>query len=210
METIKIEAGIPCNISFHNLRLNNSRKELFGCRDFIKLENIIKIPLDMKSGLYKCRLIYSDTIKKLEFLPYHKRKIKCLKVVVCNGIEYNYKYENRECLNELLELKQNCDDILLVKNKKITDTSFSNVVFFDGKKWITPSTPLLKGTKREKLLSEKKIVQDEIKTSDLKYFQKAALINSMLDLTDNIIKIENNALVKSFKNVTMGEREISY
>ncbi len=114
-----------------------------------------------------------------------------MKVVGCDSIEYNYKYENRECLNELLELKQNCDDILIVKNKKITDTSFSNIVFFDGKKWITPSTPLLKGTKREKLLSDGKIVQNEIKLNDLKYFQKAALINSMLDLEDNVISIGN-------------------
>mgnify|MGYP001590031035 CR=1 FL=1 len=191
LETIKIENGKPCNLCFHNLRFNNSRKELFGCRDFLKLENIIKVPSEFNNGLYKCRLIYSDTVKKLEFLPYHKRKIKSLKVVVCDNIEYNYKYENRECLNELLELKQNCDDILIVKNKKITDTSFSNVVFSDGKKWITPSTPLLKGTKREKLLSDGKIVQDEIKVNDLKYFQKAALINSMLDLEDNILKIKS-------------------
>ena len=191
LETIKIENGKLCNIFFHNLRFNNSRKELFGCRDFIKLENILKVPSEQRLGLYKCRLIYSDTVKKPEFLPYHKRKIKNLKLVVCDSIEYNYKYENRECLNELLELKQNCDDILLVKNKRITDTSFSNVVFSDGKKWITPSTPLLKGTKREKLLSDGKIVQDEIKVNDLKYFQKAALINSMLDLEDNILKIKS-------------------
>lgn len=191
LETIKIENGKPYNIFFHNLRLNNSRKELFGCRDFIKLENIIKVPAEMKTGTYKCRLIYSDTVKKPEFLPYQKRKIKNLKVVVCDSIEYNYKYENRECLNELLALKQNCDDILVVKNRKITDTSFSNVVFSDGKKWVTPSEPLLKGTKREKLLSEKKIVQDEIKISDLKHFQEAALINSMLDLDDNKLKIKS-------------------
>ncbi len=191
LETIKIENGKLCNIFFHNLRFNNSRKELFGCRDFIKLENIIKVPSEFNNGLYKCRLIYSDTVKKPEFLSYHKKKIKSLKVVGCDSIEYNYKYENRECLNELLELKQNCDDILIVKNKKITDTSFSNIVFFDGKKWITPSTPLLKGTKREKLLSDGKIVQNEIKLNDLKYFQKAALINSMLDLEDNVISIGN-------------------
>ncbi|MFH0947583.1 MAG: aminotransferase class IV [Elusimicrobiota bacterium] len=191
METIKIENGKPCDLFFHNLRLNNSRKELFGCNDFIKLENIIKVPPEMRLGLYKCRLIYSDTIKKIEFLPYHKRKVKSLKVVVCDSIEYNYKYENRECLNKLLELKKNCDDILLVKNKKITDTSFSNVVFPDGKKWRTPSTPLLKGTKREKLLSEKKIVLDEIKISDLKYFKKVVLINSMLDLGNDLIDMEN-------------------
>lgn len=191
LETIKIENGKPCNLFFHNLRLNNSRKELFGSRDFIKLEKIIKIPSQIKTGLYKCRLIYSDTIKKLEFLPYHRKKIKNLKVVVCDGIEYNYKYENRECLNEFLELKQNCDDILIVKNKKITDTSFSNIVFSDGKKWVTPSEPLLKGTKREKLLSDGKIVQDEIKISDLKYFKEAALINSMLDLNDNILEIKS-------------------
>lgn len=193
LETIKIENGKPCNLFFHNLRFNNSRKELFGCRDFIKLESIIKIPPAIKTDSYKCRLIYSDTVKKLEFLPYRKRKIKSLKIVVCDGIEYNYKYENRGCLNELFKLKQNCDDILIVKNKKITDTSFSNLVFTDGKKWVTPSTPLLKGTKMEKLVSEKKIVQDEIKTSDLRYFKKAAIINSMLDLPDNILAIENIA-----------------
>lgn len=191
LETIKIEKGLLCNLFFHNLRINSSRKELFGCNDFIKLENIVKIPSELNSGLYKCRVIYSNTIKKIGFLPYHKRKIKSLKVVVCDSIEYNYKYENRECLNKLLKLKKNCDDILIVKNKKITDTSFSNIVFSDGKKWITPSTPLLKGTKREKLLSEKKIVSDEIKINDLKHFKKAALINSMLDLSDCSVVIEN-------------------
>ncbi|MFH1540638.1 MAG: aminotransferase class IV [Elusimicrobiota bacterium] len=191
LETIKVEDGKLCNIFFHNLRLNNSRKELFCCHDFIKLENIVKVPLILKADLYKCRLVYSDTIKKIEFLPYHKRKIKSLKIVICDTVEYNYKYENRECLDKLLKLKKKCDDILIVKNKKITDTSFSNVIFFDGKKWITPSTPLLKGTKREKLILEKKIILDEIKIKDLKSFKKAALINSMLDLMDNVIEIEN-------------------
>ena len=191
LETIKIEAGIPFNIFFHNLRFNNSRKELFGCGDFLKLENIIKVPPEFMSGLYKCRVIYSDTIKKIEFLPYHKKEIKSLKIVVCDTLEYSHKYENRAGINKLLELRKNCDDILIVKNKKITDASFSNIVFLDGKKWITPSVPLLKGTKREKLLSEKKIIADEIKTTDLKHFKKASLINSMLDLSACPVAIEN-------------------
>lgn len=191
LETIKIENGKPRNIFFHNLRMNNARAELFGCKDFIKLEDVIGIPALPKKGLYKCRVTYSAAVGKIEFLPYRKRNIGSLKIVVCNGIEYNYKYENRECINILLEQKENCGDILIVKNKNITDTSFSNVVFYNGKNWVTPSAPLLKGTKMEKLLSEKKISAVELKIKDLKHFKYAALVNSMLDLPDNIIDIEN-------------------
>jgi 4-amino-4-deoxychorismate lyase len=191
LETIKIENGKLCDIFYHNLRFNKSRKEFFGCSDSVSLENVLKVPPEFRSGLYKCRIIYSDTVKKIEFLPYQKKEIESLKIVVCDSIEYDYKYEDRSGINKLLELKKNCDDILIVKNKKITDASFSNIVFYDGKKWVTPSSPLLKGTKREKLLSERKIIEDEIAVTDLKHFKKAALINCMLDLGDCVIDIKN-------------------
>ena len=43
----------------------------------------------------------------------------------------------------------------------------------------------------EKLLSEKKIIYSDISVNDLKYLPKAAIINSMLDLGDNLIEIKN-------------------
>lgn len=191
LETIKVYSRKLCNPAYHNLRMNNSRKELFGCRNFIKLEDAVKIPAGLNGALHKCRVIYSETVKKIEFLPYRRKKINSLKIVHSNDIKYSYKYENRKCIDSLLKLKKECDDILIIKNNKITDTSFSNIVFYDGRKWITPSTPLLRGTKREKLLSDGKIIEDEIKISDLKHFKKAVLINAMLDFHDNVIDIKN-------------------
>ena len=90
------------------------------------------------------------------------------------------------------KFKNNCDDILIIKNNKITDTSFTNIAFYDGIKWVTPAFPLLKGTKRQKLIDENKIIEVDILLSDLNKFKKAILFNSMLDLEDQMyIEIDN-------------------
>jgi 4-amino-4-deoxychorismate lyase len=77
---------------------------------------------------------------------------------------------------------KSADEILIIKNGFVTDTSFSNIVFFDGIKWITPSTYLLNGTQRQQLLQQGAIIEEEIRPSDLKHFRFAKLINAMLDL----------------------------
>ena len=79
-----------------------------------------------------------------------------------------------------------------MKNGYITDTSFSNIIFFDGANWITPSTPLLEGTKIKELLEKKIISEQEIKLKDLIKFSKAKLINAMIDIDDgNEIEMKN-------------------
>jgi 4-amino-4-deoxychorismate lyase len=84
------------------------------------------------------------------------------------------------------------DDILIIKNGFITDTSFSNIAFFDGTQWFTPFTYLLNGTQRQHLLRQGAIVETEITPSDLKQFRYAKLINAMLDLeTSPLIDIQN-------------------
>ena len=71
-----------------------------------------------------------------------------------NKICYSLKLTDRSQINRLLKQKGNYDDILIVKNGFITDTSISNIIFYNGSKWITPAAPLLKGTCRDKLLKE--------------------------------------------------------
>jgi 4-amino-4-deoxychorismate lyase len=181
-EAIKVQSGKFYNIEYHNERLNRSRKELFGCKDLIDLKSSVKIPKNIEKGLYKCRVVYEKTISKIEFLPYKKPKIKSLKPIECNDIDYKYKYLDRTKIDELLKQKGECDDILIIKNGFVTDTSIANICFYDGQKWITPSTPLLKGTKRQKLLEEGKIFEEKITQKDLKKFKKASLINAMNDL----------------------------
>jgi 4-amino-4-deoxychorismate lyase len=105
-------------------------------------------------------------------------------LVYDDEIEYSYKYENRERLNELKERRQDCDEIMIVKNGCITDTSFSNLVFYDGKKYLTPAQPLLNGTKRKLLLQQGWISEATIKPEDLNNFQHCGLINAMLNKDD--------------------------
>ncbi len=178
-ETIRLLDGILQNIEYHNLRLNRSRKLLYKSTDEIDLEQLIQIPSTLKTGLYKCRVVYSKEVKSIDFEPYLPRTIKSLRLIEDNKISYDYKYTNRGSLNQLLTKRERFDEIVIVKNGFITDTSYSNILFFDGKQWITPSTPLLPGTMRSFLLENKLITEADIKVVDLKQFQKVRLINAM-------------------------------
>jgi len=185
LETIKVKDSQLQNINWHNVRFNHSRRKLFGIKEELKLETFIKIPPDLTNAIYKCRLTYSKEIEKIEFEKYFPRTILSLKIVEFNEIQYAFKYKDRSKIDELFRLKENCDDILIVKNGLITDTSYANIVFWDGQKWITSSSPLLNGTARNRLLSEGKISEAKITIEDLKIFKKARIINAMNDLRES-------------------------
>ena len=87
---------------------------------------------------------------------------------------------DRKEIDKLFEKRGKADDILIVKNGFITDTSIANIAFFDGKKWFTPKTCLLRGTTRERLLKEKKIFEKDIRVEDIKRYKKIALLNAMI------------------------------
>jgi 4-amino-4-deoxychorismate lyase len=181
-EAIKVFNGELYNIEYHNERFLRSRKDLFGCKDSIDLNDVIRIPKGIGEGLFKCRVIYDKEIKDIEFLPYSKPEIKSLKLIECNDVDYKYKYLDRTKIDELLKQKGECDDILIIKNGLVTDTSIANICFYDGRKWFTPNEPLLKGTKREKLLKEGIVFEEKITKNDIKKFKKVSLINAMLEL----------------------------
>lgn len=183
-ETIKVHKRAFHNIELHNERLNKSRKELFGCFEILDLRDVLKIPEYLTNDIYKCKVIYSHDVEKIEFIHYVKKSVRTLQIIEDDKIEYNHKYLDRKCFDDYLK-NTTCDDILIIKDGKTTDTSFSNIIFWDGSKWITPASPLLKGTKREKLLRENIIAEDEILRSSLKSFKKAALINAMLEIEES-------------------------
>ena len=72
-----------------------------------------------------------------------------------------------------------CDDIVIVKNGYLADTSISNLVFFNGTDWITPEKPLLAGVTRERLLAEGRIRTGNIRVTDLDQYTGCKLINAM-------------------------------
>ena len=65
------------------------------------------------------------------------REIRSLKVVVDDRIDYSFKSADRSSLNRLTAQKGDCDEIIIVKNGLVTDTSFTNIAVFDGEQWLT-------------------------------------------------------------------------
>ena len=190
-ETIKVENGVFQNLHYHEARMNDARKKLLDSTDNIELEKSLSVPAGCENEIYKCRVDYDHYIHKIDFTPYKAGKINTLKLVYDDEISYQFKFTDRSRLEELKK-NANADDVIIVKKGLITDTSFSNIIFLDGKKWVTPSTPLLKGTKRQELLEKEIISEQLIKPSDLKNFKKAKLINAMLDFESSTeIEIKN-------------------
>lgn len=184
VESIKLKDGVFYNLSYHQDRLNRSMKELFPVADAIDLAKElsgIQCPI---SGLYKVRLVYGPSVEIVEVEPYAYRNIRSLKVVSYNEIDYHLKYTDRHLLNELYSQRDSCDDIIIVKDGMITDSFSSNLLFFDGQRWLTPDSPLLQGTQRQYLLDNGLISECRIAANELTSFQKVGLINAMIDFNE--------------------------
>ncbi len=191
-ETIKCKEGKLHNLSRHQARFNYTRKVYLGLSTEINLAEIIAIPEACKTGLFRCRILYSEKIEKTEFIPHAYQKIQSLKLVEDHAIHYPYKFADRRRMDQLFGMREDCDDIIIVKNNRITDSSRANVVFYDGREWWTPDTPLLPGTQRARLIDEGKIRVCPIAVSDLRHFEKAGLINAMQSLKEMpVVKVKN-------------------
>lgn len=190
IESLKLVGERFSNIELHQQRIDLTSK-VFSINSKIELKDI-SIPNFNDDLVRKCRIIYSKDDFSVSFSEYKQRKIENLKVVFDDTIDYSYKFENRDRLNSLFEDRGGCSDIIIVKNGCLTDTSFSNIVLFDGDKYFTPSSFLLNGNMRQKLLMDKIIIEKEIKLEDIHSFKKLYLINALNSLEDSLsINVEN-------------------
>ena len=189
LESIRIYKRKFHNLRYHEERIHRSRLALMDLDSGLDLERVLSVPEWVGEGVYKCRVVYDRSVRSIEFTEYSPRKIKSLRLVYDDNIEYPFKFLNRERLTELYSRRENCDEILIVKRGSITDTTFSNVVFYDGGAWFTPSRPLLEGTKRRQLLDDGLILERDIRLEEIGDFRKVSLINAMLDLCDVTVEI---------------------
>jgi 4-amino-4-deoxychorismate lyase len=191
VESIKIVDGIPMNLEYHNARMNASRGALFSDASRIELEKEIEVPASYRSGLVKCRVEYRTRIERIEFESFEFWNVKSLKLVCDDSIEYSHKFLDRSSITALYALRGNADDILIVKNGLITDTSRANVALFDGERWHTPARPLLRGTKRQKLIDSGQLIETEIAPRDLRSYKTISCINAMRELGEISIDISS-------------------
>ena len=176
LETIKSQDGIVFHLEYHQKRYESVLNSL-GLDKVKNLQDYIKPP---EFGLYRCRVEYDIDSINVRYYEYEKRDIHSLKLIFDNDIEYLEKKSNREDIDRLYERREDCDDILIIKNLLVTDTSIANIAFYDSGIWITPKSPLLKGTTRARLLDEGLIVERDIGIYEIRKFSKVALLNAMI------------------------------
>lgn len=193
-ETICIDNGRLQNLEWHQRRYWNSFRTMYGESPSGSIADNIVVPEEYCSGMYKLRISYNKKSTNVEYQRYSIKKISTLQLTEDNEICYDLKYSNRNRLEDLFGNRNDCDDILIVKNGVITDSSYCNIVLFDGNDWVTPSSPLLKGTARERLLEQKIIREGDIRPKDLVKYICFKLVNAMRDF--NIVEESNIKNIK--------------
>ncbi len=198
LETIRFNSIIVPFVQEHQDRINRTFLHFYPDEKPLDLANILREikaqnqDFLLGSPVVKCRLCYNDSTYKYDLEPYQIKKIETITLKqVADDFDYTFKYADRTLLNNL---KGNENEILMLKKGLVTDTSYANIAFFDGKKWVTPEKPLLEGTKRSALLQHKIIQTLNISVEDLQKFSHFKLFNAMIDwqeaTTHDISKIK--------------------
>ena len=193
-ESIRIENGKICLTEFHQKRMDKTFDKFYKKENPWQLKQIfsqIKVPFN---GLYKMKFNYSEKKYKIEFKKYLLKKIAKIKCYEINDLTYNFKFSDRTKIEYFYTKKLDCQDILMIKNGYLTDTSYCNIILFDGFSWFTPEKPLLKGVQREKLLVSKMISKTKIKLNEINDFKQFKLINAMIKFEDYLPQNVSNII----------------
>lgn len=193
VETIKIKDGKIQNLAYNQSRMERTMRHFFPslCIDSIPLLENLVVPND-DMDFYKARVVYGEQgIETIEYAPYSMREIHSLQIVEDDTIDYSFKSTDRNSLNALTAKKGNYDEIIIVKQGLVRDTSFTNLAIYDGDQWLTPSHPLLPGTKRAYLLDQGIIQEADITLHNLLEAQKVRLFNAMIDFGEIEVPIKD-------------------
>jgi 4-amino-4-deoxychorismate lyase len=172
-ETVKCDDYEIFNLDYHNKRVANTIGLNINLQEYI---------YPSTSDLLRCKVIYNkNEILDVQYFTYNKRDIKSFKLLVDNGINYSKKYLNRDDLDKLYEKKDHCDEVIIIKNNIVTDTSIANIAIYYENTWITSKNCLLKGTTRDRLINDKILIEKDITVKMLKEARKIALMNAMID-----------------------------
>ncbi|MDR6516155.1 aminotransferase class IV [Chryseobacterium camelliae] len=187
IESIKVEDQEIFLLDLHQKRVDETFSHFGKNGDSINLEKIYDHLNHEEDGLFKLRITY-DLDKKIrtQMIPYAIPEIGSFQLVENNSYDYSFKFENRKEL-DMMKMKAKAEEIIIVKNNHITDTSYSNLLFLKGKEWFTPSTYLLNGVQRQHLLKTKKIKERDITLQNIKEFSHFQLINALNDFDENFI-----------------------
>ena len=180
-ESIRVKDGIAENLGFHQLRVNRTLKAFDASILSIDLASIVQELVLPAAGLFKLKISYDlNGNYQSVFTPYQYKQIQNFALVDIKGQSYDYKFSNRDWINEAL-IQSGKDEIIMHDGGLMKDCSYTNIVFFDGVDWVTPTAPLLEGTQRAKLIKEGIIQPKALYVQDMPGFKKFKCINAMMD-----------------------------
>jgi 4-amino-4-deoxychorismate lyase len=185
-ETIRYKNGVLENLAFHQQRVDRTFmqfKETVEAKEAPNALNLSTIQVHgglLTNQVYKCRVKYNLASDfNIAFEPYTIRSIKNCLLTEIGDNKYDYKYTDRDWLNEAL-LVAATDEIIFTSAGFIKDASYANLAFFDGSDWFTPKNPLLLGTRRAALIEKGIINEIDIRIADLYKYKSIKLINAMM------------------------------
>jgi 4-amino-4-deoxychorismate lyase len=174
-ETLRIQAGKPLHVSFHNARFWRTCKALYGVETCQCLEEAINPPVPE----CRCKIFYDEKgINAVSYAPLQPRRFETF-AIVYNEKDYSHKFENRDWINAACR-ESGVSEVIFVNRGMLQDTSIANLALRIGGVWYTPSAPLLMGTTRARLLEMGSIVESPLREEDLKKADKFAIMNALL------------------------------
>jgi 4-amino-4-deoxychorismate lyase len=191
VESIYLKDGIFRNLSYHEKRVKSTRQTLFSYTTNLSLQSVLASIQVPSNGLFKCRVLYDQEVRSIQFHPYQIHPVASLKLVEDNNIDYTYKYCDRNNINNLYAKKDNYDDVLIIKKGLVTDTSYANIIFRRKDTWFTPTSCLLNGTMRSYLIDNGSIKEASITKQSIGSFESFKLINAMVGFDLPEVSIRN-------------------
>ncbi|UQB67978.1 aminotransferase class IV [Epilithonimonas zeae] len=186
IESIKVEDQKIFLKELHQKRMNDTFSNLGKVCKIDIYSLFLNLEHD-EDGLYKFRIEYDlENNFKTQIIPYAISELDDFELVIDNEIDYSFKSADRTQLQKLKD-KSHADEVIIVKNNQITDTSYSNLLFLKDKTWFTPKSYLLNGVMRKNLLQSKEIKETEITLDNIKDFTHFQLINALNDFDDMFI-----------------------
>lgn len=180
IESIRLADGRYYLLKLHEDRIRKARYHLFDNQDDFSLSDYFQQWNIPTKGLFKCRIEYGLSFAPPVFIPYQYQIPDSIKLVHASQIDYSFKYSDRSIIQQLKASAADHDDILIVINGLITDSSYCNILFSHHGSWVTPATPLLAGVQREYLLRRGIIKTAAIDVDSLHTFESFKLINAMI------------------------------
>ncbi len=181
-ESIRYQDGSYIGLEYHLMRMQRTYRRLYAAECPFDLKKILDGPADCRwvNGLYKVRFLYNRDAYEIQKEPYQRAVIRHFGLVEAGDLDYSLKYTDRSAL-DALKAGSEQDEIIIIRDGLVTDTSFSNLAFCRHGGWFTPKRPLLPGTARAYLLDIGILAEKDIPADEIGTYTGFKLINAMMD-----------------------------